>query len=490
MKDLLISIKGEITASNFDEWQTSLIQYIDSTNTELATDEDFANADGTVKTFKAIEKRLDTVKQSALDQSHDIICLFKAIDSIKSHVRETRLVLNRQLTKRKKEIRLELIDSAIKRVKKFINSQEGVFPLLNHKDILQELDFELAIKSKSSLTIAQFALDRLVQAKIKEVGQRLDLVALNERKLSNVCNDYHFLFHDKKALLLKATDDLDILISNRVLDYKEKERQKVENELIEQTEIKTPIVSKNTEGELLPEELTALVNSFDKVDFIMALECIADKKNPFSGDSFPAHLFLNNVDFFGVLNRVIEELKNEKLRSEEFGVANLEPRYIANYFPKRNGAKHDEFSRNILILKDTSSASREEVVCDFFSRLEPIIPVNCLVVSIPSSDPANRDRGISEIIKKLCHEGRRKNGDGILYRSKKILPAHFGGLRNVTSHLDTMAVSDPSLIVGNDVVLLDDVVTSGSSFRAAAIKLNRCRAMSITLIAIGKTAHE
>jgi len=469
MKDLLISIKGEITASNFDEWQTSLIQYIDSTNTELATDEDFANADGTVKTFKAIEKRLDTVKQSALDQSHDIICLFKAIDSIKSHVRETRLVLNRQLTKRKKEIRLELIDSAIKRVKKFINSQEGVFPLLNHKDILQELDFELAIKSKSSLTIAQFALDRLVQAKIKEVGQRLDLVTLNERKLSNVCNDYHFLFYDKKALLLKATDDLDILISNRVLDYKE--RQKVENEL-------------------LPEELTALVNSFDKVDFIMALECIADKKNPFSGDSFPAHLFLNNVDFFGVLNRVIEELKNEKLRSEEFGVANLEPRYIANYFPKRNGAKHDEFSRNILILKDTSSASREEVVCDFFSRLEPIIPVNCLVVSIPSSDPANRDRGISEIIKKLCHEGRRKNGDGILYRSKKILPAHFGGLRNVTSHLDTMAVSDPSLIVGNDVVLLDDVVTSGSSFRAAAIKLNRCRAMSITLIAIGKTAHE
>jgi hypothetical protein len=479
MKDLLISIKGEITASNFYEWQTSLIQYIDSTNTELVTDEDFANADGTVKTFKAIEKRLDTVKQSALDQSHDIICLFKAIDSIKSHVRETRLVLNRQLTKRKKEIRLELIDSAIKRVKKFINSQEGVFPLLNHKDILQELDFELAIKGKSSLTIAQFALDRLVQAKIKEVGQRLDLVALNERRLSNVCNNYHFLFHDKKALLLKATDDLDILISNRVLDYKEKE-----------TKIKTPIVPENTEGKLLPEKLTAQVNSFDKVDFIMALECIANKKNPFSGDSFPAHLFLNNVDFFGVLNRVIEELKNEKLRSEEFGVANLEPRYIANYFPKRNGAKHDEFSRNILILKNTSSASREEVVCEFFSKLEPIIPVNCLVVSIPSSDPANRDRGISEIIKKLCHEGRRKNGDGILYRRKKIVPAHFGGLRNVNSHLDTMAVSDPSLIAGNDVVLLDDVVTSGSSFRAAAIKLNRCRAMSITLIAIGKTAHE
>ena len=141
MNDLQISIKGEIISSNFDAWKTAVIERIDATPTELVTDEDFANADGTVKSYKLIEKRLDEVKQSALDQSRDITNLFDAIDEVKNRVREVRLQLGRQVTQKKKDIRLKLIDDSISRVRKAIKARDGVFPLLDHSDLLNEWDF-------------------------------------------------------------------------------------------------------------------------------------------------------------------------------------------------------------------------------------------------------------------------------------------------------------------------------------------------------------
>ena len=315
MKDLQISIKGEITDSNFEEWKRSLIQRIEATNTELANDEDFASADQTVKSYKAIEKRLDEVKQSALEQSRDIMSLFDAIDSVKSHVRNTRLILNRQLIQRKKEIRLELIDSAIKRVRDVINSKEGVFPLLNHSDILQELDFELAIKGKSSLKIAQSALDKLVKAKFKEIDQRLDLVTLNERLLSGASNDYQFLFHDSKTLLLKSTDQLEILISNRILDYKEKERLKREKDRIHRGKKKQ---NEKEDGETISpiqhepgHASPAPIAQHNKEEFITILKYIADGHNPFSGNRFSKNSLLNSIDFVRLLHKVIDELEKE-----------------------------------------------------------------------------------------------------------------------------------------------------------------------------------
>ena len=345
LEDLQISIKGEITASNFEEWHSALIQRIDATNTELVTDEDFANADDTVKFYKVIEKRLDQVKQSALKQSRDIIALFDAIDSVKSHVRDTRLILYRLVKKRKDDIRIDLIKTAIKQVRDTIRDQEGIFPFLNHSDILQELDFELAIKGKRSISIAQSAMNRLVKAKTKEIDQRFNLVALNERLLNDASEEYEFLFHDRKTLLLKESDQLEIVISNRILEYKEMERLKKEQEriqkakdeqirrekeLIRQAEKKQDEAKRGepmpndleeqkdelddidpVEYELPTDELPAPAATFDKNEFIAALRYMADGKNPFSGQRFPLSSSLNNVDFVRVLYRVIEELEIE-----------------------------------------------------------------------------------------------------------------------------------------------------------------------------------
>ena len=343
MQDLQISIKGEITSSNFNEWKAAIIQRIDATPTELVSDEDFAKADGSVKSYKLVEKRLDEVKQSALDQSRDITNLFDAIDEVKSRVRDVRLKLSRQVTQRKKEIRLDLIDSSIKRVRQTIHDKEGVFPLLDHSDILREWDFESAIKGKSSLQNAQNALQKLVQDKVREIDNRLVRVKLNETLIEKASTENAFLFHDQKALLLKAPDQLEKLIADRIYDYKAKERvrrQREEQERTQRQKEEEERRRKQEEGhDRVEQEITEsedpesggpgdvpspptaksprspsepTTDQISRPDFIVALRNLAEGNDPFTGENLPANSCLNEVEAVRLLYRVIDELEVQK----------------------------------------------------------------------------------------------------------------------------------------------------------------------------------
>lgn len=306
MQDLQISIKGEITSSNFEEWKSTIIQRIDATPTELVTDEDFAHADGTVKSYKLIEKRLDEVKQSALDQSRDITNLFEAIDEVKSRVRNVRLKLNRQVTQRKKEIRLDLIDAAIKRVRQTIQNKEGVFPLLDHSDILNDWDFESAIKGKSSLSNAQAALKRLIHEKVDEVERRLARVKLNETLVDAAAKEYAFLFHDKKSLLLIDSGELEELIEQRIRDYKAQEAPKPPTPTPPATPAPGPAQPNPNPPQIEPPTGDT---SLTKSEFLLALKQLANGKNPFTGELLPNESTMNQVDTVRVLYRIIEELE-------------------------------------------------------------------------------------------------------------------------------------------------------------------------------------
>ena len=60
MSDLIIKLKGEITDTNFDEWKNDLLARLKNVNTELASDDDFANAESDVKTVSYTHLTLPT----------------------------------------------------------------------------------------------------------------------------------------------------------------------------------------------------------------------------------------------------------------------------------------------------------------------------------------------------------------------------------------------------------------------------------------------
>lgn len=224
MSDLIIKLKGEITDTNFDEWKNDLLARLKNVNTELASDDDFANAESDVKIIKAGEVALKNAKASALEQADEIQKLFAAIDEVSSEAREARLALERQIKKRKAEIKDEIVESGLDAVKAYIEEQSTELQSVKNS-WLDRSAFEEEIKGKRTTTSMQKAVTGL-QVKIKnEIAQREESINANRTVLEKINDDYSAVFQDKESLLLMDDESLQATIAERV-EYFEAEKKK------------------------------------------------------------------------------------------------------------------------------------------------------------------------------------------------------------------------------------------------------------------------
>lgn len=222
---LHIEVTGKVTASNLIEYKAHALEVFAGINRDLKTDEDFANAEKTVKWCGDVEERLKAAKQHALSQTASIDELFRAIDDISAEARRVRLDLDKLVKARKDTIREEIVSG-------------GVVALRIHIEALNErlgeqlmpdvpADFAGSIKGKKSLSSMRDAVDtELARAKIaaNEIADRIqiNLQAVRERE------DLSFLFPDVKQLVPKARDDLAAVIAMRIAEHERKEADRRE----------------------------------------------------------------------------------------------------------------------------------------------------------------------------------------------------------------------------------------------------------------------
>ena len=224
MSELIIRLKGEVTDTNFDEWKNDLLARLKKVNTELASDDDFANAESDVKTIKAGEVALKNAKASALEQADEIQKLFAAIDEVSSEARDARLALERQIKKRKAEMKDEIVDTGLDQIKTHIEEQSTELQSVNHS-WLDRSAFEDEIKGKRTTSSMQKAITGL-QVKIKnEIAEREDSINANRQVLDKINDDHSALFQDKESLLLMDGESLQATIDERI-EYFEAENQK------------------------------------------------------------------------------------------------------------------------------------------------------------------------------------------------------------------------------------------------------------------------
>lgn len=216
MSQLTIVLSGVIEKSNFDEWKTDLIEQIRSVKTELKTDDDFASATKHVKQFKAAEKNLKKAKQSALEQAAEINALFEAIDTVSEEARQARLTLDRQIKKRKQEIKDDFVAEGIAKVKAFIAEQSEAYQSIDHSAYLDEEIFEDALSGKASTKGMSNAIAK-TSASIKEsITAQAAVVDANLVTLENLPPNHQALFQDKAYLLALSAEQLNIKIDERV----------------------------------------------------------------------------------------------------------------------------------------------------------------------------------------------------------------------------------------------------------------------------------
>jgi len=229
---LRIEITGMVTASNLADFRTSALSLIGAVNTDLQTDQDFADAEKTIKWCGEVESRLDAAKQHALSQTASIDELFRTLDSIKAEARQKRLELDRLVKGRKEFIRGEIQQGAVGALQYHYAQINSTFGGRLTIGIPASFGFDVAAAMKGKKTVASLrdaADTSLARGKISanEIADRvrLNLITADEH------GDYAHLFPDIPALAqTKEPDDFRSAVLCRIAQYKEAEQQRIERD--------------------------------------------------------------------------------------------------------------------------------------------------------------------------------------------------------------------------------------------------------------------
>lgn len=230
---LRIEVTGMVTNSNLTAFREHAVAVLGAIKTDLKTDQDFADADKTVKWCKDVEDRLAAAKQHALSQTASIDELFRTVDAISEETRAKRLELDKLVKARKEAIRLEIKTTAEQAAR---NHVSAINQRLTPVSLLTvHADFAGVMKGKKTVSSLQDAADtELARFKI-EANNLADKMGANLRTVRAAGHD--FLFADLQALAVKEPDDLAVIIDNRIAQHKidkeaelEREREKIRQE--------------------------------------------------------------------------------------------------------------------------------------------------------------------------------------------------------------------------------------------------------------------
>lgn len=223
---LFIDIEGDVKESNLATYQQAVTARIEAINTDLQTDQDFADAEGMVKFLEKAEKEVEGAKKQALAKTASIDTLIRTVDHLRESMRAKRLELDKLVKARKKEMKIAIAQGGRNKVDSVINKANARLgePLI--PDI--PTDFNGAMKGKRLLETLQGAADDEAARACIEVTRWEELIAANMETLEAAGNAP--LFPDRKQILLKAPEDLAAIIKARIAEHEAAEAAKRQRE--------------------------------------------------------------------------------------------------------------------------------------------------------------------------------------------------------------------------------------------------------------------
>jgi len=225
---LAVTATGMVTYSNLPEFKAAAQQFIESINTELVTDQHFADAETTVKFCKTTEEKLEATKSAILAQTASIDEVIRTVVHIQAQLRDKRLMLDKLVKSEKEARKLAMCDKArIAFNDHFAALQAEISGL---RLIAQHPDFGGAIKGLKKLDAMQDAIDTaLANGKIEA-----DAIAKDVRVKLAWCKDHaagrSALFPDLQQLVGYDMDAFTALITGRIEKAKADEATKLEAE--------------------------------------------------------------------------------------------------------------------------------------------------------------------------------------------------------------------------------------------------------------------
>jgi len=160
--------------------------------------------------------------------------------------------------------------------------------------------------------------------------------------------------------------------------------------------------------------------------------------------------------------------------------------YYDIYHPWHGGhnPEFNKFSGHILDLK-----SEKPGIVDYFFNLlknSDFDRADAIVI-VPSHDPRKKSSSVKLLAKKLAQHKNLIDATDTVIRTRKIAKLAQGGNRDVSVHLNSLDIQNASMIRGKNVLVFDDVTTTGNSLHATMQLLKRNGAHSVCSYVIGYT---
>ncbi|HEL3748660.1 TPA: YqaJ viral recombinase family protein [Stenotrophomonas maltophilia] len=232
MPALRIEVTGMVTASNLAEWKEQAIAVFQGISTELVSDQDFADAEKTVKWCGDIEDQLKAAKQHALSQTQSIDLLFKTIDAIAEEARSKRLALEKRVKTRKDERRTEIGNAARRAVQQHvlaINETLGEHAIPMPAQLIADIGD--AMKGKRSFASMQEAVDAVAANAKVDASQSAERIRANIRVMEMEVGTHAALFPDRVQLCsTKSAEDLRNLMAARISQHQQAEQDRLDAE--------------------------------------------------------------------------------------------------------------------------------------------------------------------------------------------------------------------------------------------------------------------
>ncbi|HVC17678.1 MAG TPA: YqaJ viral recombinase family protein [Rhodanobacter sp.] len=216
---LSITVQGGVTASNLSSFKATALNVFDHINTDLQTDEDFADAETTAKWCKDVEGRLDSTIESVLGQMVSVDEVVRTLKDLKARGREVRLQLENAVKDRKKAIRGEILAEAQGAFASHMAALNASLPMhvLSVANTGQP-DFAGVMSGKKTVKSLRAAVDQEL-ARVKLAGNdTAERVRANFKRLDELSKGHETLFADRSQLVFKAADDLEAVVKQRITE--------------------------------------------------------------------------------------------------------------------------------------------------------------------------------------------------------------------------------------------------------------------------------
>lgn len=196
---LNVELQQAFIKNTADDYISFAIQTIESFNTQLTNDQNFADAEIAIKWCKTAEKTLKDSVDRILEANSTVQNLMQSLNDTSKAIRVKRLFLDNKVTERKAALKDEVIKNGEQYIKDHLSSME--IPLT----ILPPYDFNALISGKKNLKVMQ----DLVMNEASRVTAEIDLHA--EKVIEGVAyidansKGYEPLFCNKYALAEQFT---------------------------------------------------------------------------------------------------------------------------------------------------------------------------------------------------------------------------------------------------------------------------------------------